>query len=557
LHHERGLCILSFKGLKFKLVAVPILIFIMLTLSIRLVSMSMSGSVTKEMLGKAAGVASDFAIGEIKGVSDVNVIQKTMNRLAESENVVYALVLDTNFKAIADSDEHAIGEIYKDSEKYRKAFSTSERLTGEWFDPERQETVFEVVTPIVVGRDVVGLMVLGISMDAYIAGTSRANNIVSLYAIFALLMGTLVVYAGVSGVLKRLNRMGDIASNISNGGLGSNKHILVGKDEVSVLSKSFEVLDNKLTETLRGIKNSYGDVVVSTNTLSDKAKDTSKFVANVGILSEELTANTEELAASTNELANAGIEMKNLTEALIESMHKGANVASEVDRKAVLTQQEVEETQQKAISEQTRLRVKLDKAIKNAEVINKIADMANQISSIAEQTNMLALNAAIEAARAGEHGRGFAVVADEVRKLSSKSAGTVVGIKAVVAQVNESIGGLVKDVSSLLEFLEKDVANDYKKYRATVEGYRRDAKELADITNLAVSKGENVLNLVSDVAASVELMSSITTSSSEAIVTIANNLAETLKAAEKMNEECDKSLDKVKEINNRLDYFSV
>ena len=88
---------------------------------------------------------------------------------------------------------------------------------------------------------------------------------------------------------------------------------------------------------------------------------------------------------------------------------------------------------------------------------DKIADIATTITQIAKRTNLLALNAAIEAAKAGEGGRGFAVLAEEIRKLADASgkaageirhqlkdiqdriAGTVAGMDAGVADVEEGV----------------------------------------------------------------------------------------------------------------------
>ena len=64
--------------------------------------------------------------------------------------------------------------------------------------------------------------------------------------------------------------------------------------------------------------------------------------------------------------------------------------------------------------------------------------MVGAIENIATQTATLALNASIEAARAGEHGRGFSVVARRIQRLAISAKETVVGIRTLLKEINET-----------------------------------------------------------------------------------------------------------------------
>jgi methyl-accepting chemotaxis protein len=113
----------------------------------------------------------------------------------------------------------------------------------------------------------------------------------------------------------------------------------------------------------------------------------------------------------------------------------------------------------------------MSQVVGNMEAISassrKVADITSVIDSIAFQTNILALNAAVEAARAGEQGRGFAVVAAEVRSLAQRCAQAAKEIKGLivdsteqiahggqlVAQVSESMGGIVAQAKQVSEVI--------------------------------------------------------------------------------------------------------
>lgn len=77
-------------------------------------------------------------------------------------------------------------------------------------------------------------------------------------------------------------------------------------------------------------------------------------------------------------------------------------------------------------------------------LIKEMNDMSLALNKIESKQNILSLNASIEAARAGEAGRGFSVVAQEVGKLASGSTQINRNIKAVLNQLNEEIGNMVK-----------------------------------------------------------------------------------------------------------------
>ena len=82
---------------------------------------------------------------------------------------------------------------------------------------------------------------------------------------------------------------------------------------------------------------------------------------------------------------------------------------------------------------------KINEVIVSLKAIERIDEMVQVILDISSQTSLLALNASIEASRAGEAGKGFAVVAEEIKNLAEESEKTVVSIKEIVNDSDESI----------------------------------------------------------------------------------------------------------------------
>lgn len=98
--------------------------------------------------------------------------------------------------------------------------------------------------------------------------------------------------------------------------------------------------------------------------------------------------------------------------------------------------QELAASSSEIAQNQTLLNDEINNVSRLAEEITQVLGFIKQI---ADETKMLGLNAAIEAARAGEQGRGFGVVAEEIRKLSDESKETVIRIRGLIDEINESL----------------------------------------------------------------------------------------------------------------------
>lgn len=128
----------------------------------------------------------------------------------------------------------------------------------------------------------------------------------------------------------------------------------------------------------------------------------------------QLSSSAQTLSQGATQQASAVEELYATLEELSRNSSKNADTASEAQKNARMTGEQVSLS-----SQQMEQMVKAMEDISTAS--QQIGNIIATIENIAFQTNILALNAAVEAARAGEAGKGFAVVSDEVRNLAAKS----------------------------------------------------------------------------------------------------------------------------------------
>ncbi|RKP46231.1 methyl-accepting chemotaxis protein [Pararobbsia silviterrae] len=259
---------------------------------------------------------------------------------------------------------------------------------------------------------------------------------IGLVAFGAAILAGAAIYL-MRAITRPLDEAVTVANEIADGHL-DNTIAIASRDEFGMLLGALQKMDQRLSETVRGIKRS-----------TDSVSHASKEIASGNL---DLSSRTEEQAASLEETASSMTE-------LTETVRQNAENARQANSMA-------DEAKTKAATGNEAVRTMVETIGKISDSSTKISEITGLIEGIAFQTNILALNAAVEAARAGEQGRGFAVVASEVRSLAQRSA-------AAAKEIKELIGTSVSMI--------QDGSQQAVEVGTTMDEVKRSIQRVADI----------------------------------------------------------------------------
>ncbi len=455
------------------------------------VPITVNGKVTKVLVGQLNG---DFLSNFAKD--------------SQFSDTGYAILVNSEGAIISHIDTNYIYEAYNPIEDSKKNADAKEfagvvsKVIGKNSGNEsysfNKEKRYAAFIPI----EETGWSIIVSERESVILSALESYKVmISIVSLISILFVIVITYVIGHSISKPISQVTSYAKLVGNLDVSANlpEKLLSQKDEIGVLSKSFQSLVDNLRFFINKVNLSAADVSNSANTLSDVTEQTAVASEETARVIEEISRGANEQSDMTQNGADIVQSLGNILEkdlSLLRELNKSSDAVVELIHDGL---EEVSDLTEKTIQTDSATRIIYDGIIKTNESSVKIGEASAVIASIAEQTNLLALNAAIEAARAGEHGKGFSVVADEIRKLAEQSRESTKQIDLTVKELQQNSNEAVqtmKQVISIIEQQGQSVKATDTKYRDIANAINMSVERVSQMNNLSAEMEQNKIRIL-------------------------------------------------------------
>lgn len=391
--------------------------------------------------------------------------------------------------------------------------------------------------------------------DDIMAPVMKANTWCISVGLVFLVICLVIGYIVTHNITKPIKEMTLIINDISSLDLRETRKIPNTKDEIGEMGRAVEKMRVNLSNIVSDIMEVSQSLVEDSNTLYEISEQVSSASADNSATTEELAAGMEETSAST-EVVNGNIAgVHNSIVSVVETIENGTNLANQVRGRAGDINESTKASNETTMKVYREIQETAKIAIEKSKAVAQIQELSAGIQEISEQTNLLSLNASIEAARAGEAGRGFAVVAGEVGKLAVESSNTAGKISNIVEIVNESVVTLTSCLERCLEFLEKNVQDDYATFIDSSAGFSDDTREISVFMTTASNEVTVLKQTLEAIADAMEAINTTVGEASSGIVDIAEKTSDVESLAKEIYEKTQNCKEFARRLNEISEMF--
>ncbi|MCC5908858.1 MAG: EAL domain-containing protein [Clostridiaceae bacterium] len=253
--------------------------------------------------------------GTISGSRQKFSYQEIVESMAAEDNIAYALIVDTELKAIADSDVEDVGAVYVDDPEYLQALE-GDVSASKWYYEKTDNEILEIVAPIYTNDEIIGIVGIGLYMDNVYASI---YFILLSFTIITMIMVWLFLWMQRRNVIQPVKQLDENIRQINVENNISYRLPLSEKDTFLGLSSSINAILDKIEAYFHQLKEKE-DALNRSNLKISKAY-------------QELTASEEELRAQYTEIQSYTEKLEELKQKYDITIQGTNSVIWEIDIK--------------------------------------------------------------------------------------------------------------------------------------------------------------------------------------------------------------------------------
>ena len=391
------------------------------------------------------------------------------------------------------------------------------------------------------------------------ASMNRSIALLTGVSVISIIIEIILMLLILKTIVTSLKSMQTFFEEISKGNLAvqMESRILKGKDEFALLAKDAINMKDALKNLVAQTINNSSDINGSVTEVNSSVSRLTSELESISATTEELAASMEETSASAQLVQESSGRIRKSCVDMVDKAADGSKEAEEIISRVNGIKDHLNDILKHTENVKGEISGKIEQALKDITVVEKIKDLTSAIMEISSQTNLLSLNASIEAARAGEAGRGFAVVATEIGSLANQSQQTVGEIQKITESVMTAVHNLSDSANAILEFVQKDVTEDLQLFSETTNDYIKDTGYYNNMIAEVKAVADELLGALENITESINAVSKAAEEGAEGTTDIATRNTQINQYSQSVLEKVDKTKNVADTLNQEVSVFKI
>ena len=395
--------------------------------------------------------------------------------------------------------------------------------------------------------------------SARTASMNRSIALLTGVSVISIIIEIILMLLILKTIVTSLKSMQTFFEEISKGNLAvqMESRILKGKDEFALLAKDAINMKDALKNLVAQTINNSSDINGSVTEVNSSVSRLTSELESISATTEELAASMEETSASAQLVQESSGRIRKSCVDMVDKAADGSKESEEIISRVNGIKDHLNDILKHTENVKGEISGKIEQALKDITVVEKIKDLTSAIMEISSQTNLLSLNASIEAARAGEAGRGFAVVATEIGSLANQSQQTVGEIQKITESVMTAVHNLSDSANAILEFVQKDVTEDLQLFSETTNDYIKDTGYYNNMIAEVKAVADELLGALENITESINAVSKAAEEGAEGTTDIATRNTQINQYSQSVLEKVDKTKNVADTLNQEVSVFRI